>query len=156
VRDYPKILRDAIPEILERSALAIEARAKEMAPVDTGIMRSSINTILDLENNRAIVECIAPHAIWMEYGRPPGKMPPVEALEPWAKRHGFKSAWPLAMAIKKRGIEVGSVESPMLVSFHGRGAYRPFMRPAAYQTMPYIRQQIKDALDGEISKYRMK
>ena len=48
----------------------------------------------------------APHHSTVEKGRRPGTMPPPALLEAWARRKlGIRGlGWPMALAIKKRGI----------------------------------------------------
>jgi len=145
-RDYDEIIKKAMPEILNKSTLIIEARAKEMAPVDLGIMRSSIYSTI--EGEKANVSVLAPYAIYMEYGRPPGKYPPLEAIEGWAKRHHI-SPWAVMKKIKEKGIEVGTIKSPFLT----RGnTYRPFLRPAAFQSIPRIQNIVIEILKNESAK----
>lgn len=46
----------------------------------------------------------APYGPHVEFGTKP-HFPPPDALEGWAKRHGFDSAWPICKAIAKRGLK---------------------------------------------------
>jgi hypothetical protein len=54
----------------------------------------------------------APYGPYVEYGTKP-HFPPLDALKGWAKRHGFKSAWPICKKIAEKGL-----------------AARPFLSPA--------------------------
>jgi len=45
----------------------------------------------------------APYGPYVEFGARP-HFPPPDALEGWAKRHGFDSAWPICLAIARRGL----------------------------------------------------
>lgn len=53
----------------------------------------------------------APHWIYVEMGRAPGKMPPIAAMEPWTSRHlGDASlAFVVARSIGRRGIKARPV-----------------------------------------------
>jgi len=148
MRDYSQIIKEAMPEILNKSTLLIEARAKQLAPVDLGIMRSSITS--SISQSEAYVKVLAPYAIYMEYGRPPGKMPPIEAIEPWAKRHKL-NAWAVAKTIAKKGIEVGTIESPLKTLGN---TYRPFLRPAVFQSLPEIRRIILQVMNKKLINFK--
>lgn len=45
----------------------------------------------------------APYGPYVEHGTKK-HFPPPDALEDWARRHGFDSAWPICKAIAKRGL----------------------------------------------------
>jgi len=95
----------------EDSVILLEREAKVGArvAVDTGRFRGSITHEIDS----------APMPLWgetgtavnyapaIEYGRKPGKMPPVDALKPWARRHGMpeSAAFAIARKIQKYGIK---------------------------------------------------
>lgn len=70
---------------------------------DTGNAANSLTLKMEKRGFTAKIEAEAPYSIWIENGARP-HFPPLEALEGWAKRHGFDSAWPIALAISKRGI----------------------------------------------------
>ena len=82
---------------------------KDMKKWDTGNAANSMMMKLENAGFSALVGPTAPYAVYIESGARP-HMPPVDALEGWAKRHGFDSAWPIALAIAKRGIP----ETPFL------------------------------------------
>lgn len=46
----------------------------------------------------------APYGPYVEFGTRP-HFPPPDALEDWARRHGFDSAWPICKVIAKRGLK---------------------------------------------------
>jgi len=83
-----------------------EARQKlrDMQAWDLGNLANSI--IVDLVSGGSIAEIgpEAPYGPYVEYGTKP-HFPPPDALEGWAKRHGFSSAWPICKAIAKRGLK---------------------------------------------------
>ena len=70
---------------------------------DLGNAANSIKLEMQKRGFTAKIEAEAPYSIYIENGARP-HMPPVDKLEGWAKRHGFDSAWPIALAIAKRGI----------------------------------------------------
>lgn len=60
----------------------------------------------------------APYGHYVEFGTRP-HFPPPEALEGWAKRHGFKSTWPICEAIARRGLPARPYLSPAFFSQEG-------------------------------------
>lgn len=75
----------------------------------------------------SIIVSMPEHLKYVEFGRLPGKMPPVEALEGWAERKlGDKDlAWPIAIKIEKEGIEP-----------------RPFIRPTLDKVPEIIQRNL--------------
>lgn len=91
---------------MNRAANLILRDAKRFSPVDTGRLRASMTqTVNPVGFPRRIVGVVgtpvkyAPH---MEYGTDHNKMPPVRALEGWARRHGL-NAFAVAQGILMRG-----------------------------------------------------
>jgi hypothetical protein len=85
-------LHDATVRGLKKSALYLEGRvvleisqSTPRAAVDTGDLRNSVNTTP--VSDGAIVSVDAPQAGIMENGRRPGKMPPLQPLMDWVRRH---------------------------------------------------------------------
>lgn len=95
-------------------ALAVlEEQIAGRVPVNSGFLRSSIGTNLYGEDMaiRGEVVSIASYGAAVEYGRKPGKMPPVAAIELWVRRKlGINNdkearsvAYVIARAIGRRG-----------------------------------------------------
>ena len=88
------------------SALDIQKEAKDNLygkHWDTGHLADTI--LVDMVDGGEAAE-IGPTAGYgpaVEYGTKP-HFPPPDALEGWAKRHGFDSAWPICLAIAERGL----------------------------------------------------
>lgn len=89
------------------------ADAKRFSPVDTGRLRSSITGTVSsagfpVKRLQGIVGTNIEYAPYMEFGtgifagNARVKMPPIEALEGWARRHKV-NAWSVAYAIYLRG-----------------------------------------------------
>ena len=105
---YTANKRKQIMGVLDMSALNIETYAKEnlgnAGAVDEGRLRSSVvrQAIGDMVRT---VGTNVEYAPAIEFGRSPGKMPPVEPLKGWARRHGLPegAAWGIALNIKKYG-----------------------------------------------------
>ena len=108
-----------------------EAREKlrEMGTWDLGNLANT--TIVDLIASGLIAEIgpTAPYGPYVEYGTKK-HFPPPDALEGWAKRHGFDSAWPICRAIAKRGLKP-----------------RPFLFPAFLMIRDKFWKRIKEILE---------
>jgi HK97 gp10 family phage protein len=120
-----------------RSALELKTQAQDNAralkAIDTGNLRNSIIVEMSADKSSAEIGPTAPYGIYVEFGtRHTSKMPPPEALEDWARKHGFKSAWPICRAILKRG---------------GLPA-RPFLSPAYFSIEPEFIERLKKILEG--------
>ena len=125
-------------------AIAVQAEAKKLAPVDRGLLRSSIAYEID---TRAVplYAKIGPnvtYGAYMEFGTglftdfagAPMRRhwPPGAALDVWASRHGFKSGAQVAGIIGRRG------------------GLRPrrYMRDGLEKAIPAIRRALQDAARG--------
>lgn len=112
------VLRTPIRKLLQKSAFEVEKEAKKRAPVDTGLLRSSITTSIDFRPvpTFASVGTNVHYAPYMEFGTgllaegEPAKggrhYPPASALDRWATRHGFPEeggGFLVARAIGRRG-----------------------------------------------------
>lgn len=93
---------------LRRRAVRVEARAKQLAPVDTGRLRASIHIVGPLLVGGRLVFYVVTasgYGRWVHDGRQPGRQPPTLALEGWARRHGAGGAeFVIARAVGRRGI----------------------------------------------------
>lgn len=100
----PEFLRGPVRQFLLKSAILMEANVKKETPVDTGRLRASITH--KVEPFRAIVGTNVSYAPHVEFGTRP-HFPPLAALQPWARRHGFppgrQGAFLVALAIARRG-----------------------------------------------------
>jgi hypothetical protein len=130
--------------VLERIGAHMKKKAIRMCPVDMGHLRQSIG--FRIEGDRTVVLfASAPYAANMEYGTPPGLLSDKEKddVTDWAKRHGIKNAYWVIRSIEKNGIKAGTAEKPLHVTSEGRDSYRPFLRPAVYQSIPEISAMLK-------------
>lgn len=100
-------------EAMYQALNILGADAKRFSPVDTGRLHSSITGQVTkagfpVKRLQGIVGTNIEYAPYMEWGtgifagNSPVKMPPIEALEGWARRHGM-NAWSVAYAIYLRG-----------------------------------------------------
>lgn len=123
---YPKVAKKNLSRAAETSGRMIESDAKRRAPVDQGSLRQSIDTYP--RGMSATVEAGVKYAPYVEFGRPPGKQPPISSVERWSK---------------KRGIE------PFLVARKiGRFGTKPqpFFEPAIQKNKDNIRKEFEDAV----------
>ena len=124
----PQLIAGPVKDFLAKSALTVESGAKLVAPVDTGRLRASITS--DLKPTRALVKAAVFYAAHVEFGTRP-HWPPIAALQPWARRHGFPAgrlgAFLVARAIAKRGTRA-----------------QPFMRPALERALTPIRGFLRE------------
>jgi hypothetical protein len=77
-------------------------RLKALRAWDLGNLANSILVDLTADGMTAEIGPEAPYGPHIEFGTKP-HFPPLDALEGWAKRHGFDSAWPIAKAISEKG-----------------------------------------------------
>lgn len=96
------------------SGFDIQRKAKEnlkdLEAWDTGNLANTIVVKREDQGLTSKIEAQAPYAPYVEYGTRP-HFPPMDALEGWARRHGFESAWPICKAISERGLK----ERPFLL-----------------------------------------
>lgn len=85
-------------------------RLRDMRAWDLGNLANSIMVDPEDDGMTAKIEAQAPYGPYVEFGTRP-HFPPMDALEGWAKRHGFDSAWPICKAIADRGLK----ERPFLI-----------------------------------------
>lgn len=94
-------------------ALKIRNRAqaylRSQATIDTGNARNSTIAEFSPKGIESEIGTVAPYAPYIEYGAGPAAghgrfFPPPDALEAWARHHGFDSAWPICKIIWERGL----------------------------------------------------
>lgn len=134
----PKIVRVPARSFLRQSGNVVQDKAREYAPNDRGGLRRSIKTRVDLAAMPRYVEIGSnlEYAAATEFGRPPGKMPPVGPLEVWARRKGLGegAAWPIALHIMNHGTEP-----------------QPYLEPAVRESVPHV-QRLVTAMAAEIER----
>jgi hypothetical protein len=109
-------------------ALKIQARAKaylRTAPaMDTGNLANTILAEFSPKGIEAEIGPTAKYGIYIEFGAGPAVghkkfFPPPDALESWARHHGFDSAWPVCKAIYERGLKPRPYLTPAYDDFSG-------------------------------------
>lgn len=103
-------------------------KLKETGAWDLGNLANTI--IVDPVKGGMIAEVgpTAPYGPYVELGTKK-HFPPLDALEGWARRHGFESAWPICKVIAERGLPA-----------------RPFLLPAFLMVKDKFWKRIKDIL----------
>lgn len=104
-------------DAIEATLLRFQAKATAMAMTrafNTGEMARGYAVIRDMDAVRLLNE--AAHAVYVERGRQPGRMPPPDAIALWAQRalgipaDDAKSAgWAIAVSIAREGVEARPV-----------------------------------------------
>jgi len=108
-----------VSQAIGQGLLLIANVAKKGAPVDRGQYRASIGATgrLGIREVKTLgaeiigrVGTKVKYAPYIEFGRRPGKMPPVSVIEEWAKRHHMAGmGFVIARAIGRRGIKAKHV-----------------------------------------------
>jgi hypothetical protein len=127
--------------ILEKIGKIVKRKTIRLAPIDMGQLRASIDYKIE-GTKKVIIFTDIEYAEDMEFGRPPEPLSDTEKedLKGWAKRHDIP-AYAVIRKIETKGIKVGTVKSPMKMP---NSTYRPFMRPALFQSIPEIKTAIKE------------
>jgi HK97 gp10 family phage protein len=136
----PQFVRGPVHDFLHRIGLAVEGRAKANAPVDTGRLRGSIATTVDEGRLEARVGSNVNYAPFVEFGTRP-HFPPLSAVQPWARRHGFPlgraGAFLVARAISRRGTRA-----------------QPFLIPALHNSKRDVERFTRIIVDGMRNRLR--
>lgn len=86
------------------SLLLIEGDARRGVKRDTGRLQNSIAHSISGTGLEGKVGPSVAYGLYVELGRRPGKMPPLRAIEGWARRHGI-NPFLVARAIGRKGIK---------------------------------------------------
>lgn len=89
-------------KFLLNQAIHAERVAKKEVPVDTAQTQNSIRIERNAGRLGYKVKAHAKYAWYVHEGRKPGKMPPIDAVESWAKRKGI-DPFLVARAIGRKG-----------------------------------------------------
>lgn len=94
-------------------------RLKSSKTWDTGHLANTI--LVERSSDGSIVEIgpTAPYGPYVELGTKP-HFPPPDALEDWARRHGFDSAWPICKVIAERGLPEKPYLFPAYLAVEGK------------------------------------
>lgn len=102
------VIERQMGQALAETGIAVQSRARELAPVDTGRLKNSIQ--YEVRSDAAVIRAGSDgvtYAATMEYGRAPGAaLPPAGSLLGWMKRHGIPEEleYVVRRNISRRGI----------------------------------------------------
>lgn len=119
----PALVSQPLRKFFSRATIEIQGHARQGAPVDNGLLRARIVTEVDraepptfgkvgfLNAREGSAHYMQARAMEFGTGRMGDSevshkathMPPGDALDVWAKRHGFESGWQVARIIARRG-----------------------------------------------------
>ncbi|MCK5019710.1 MAG: hypothetical protein KAS32_21810 [Candidatus Peribacteraceae bacterium] len=111
------VLMEAIANYKSRMLTYINTNPK--IPVATGYLKQSAVDVIGMSqvsglNFRVFFGFNAPYAKYVDEGRPPGIMPPVNPIIAWCITKGIpaEAGWAVAMAIAERGIDAANFFQP--------------------------------------------
>lgn len=121
----------AITTAMRQAGLAVQRESVILAPINTGGLRQSITVELGQDKPYPLSVIIGPsvkYGRFVEFGRKPGKAPPISAIEPWvrlklkvARPRSLRVAYLVARSIAKHGVKA-----------------KPFMEPGRKKALPAI------------------
>ncbi len=96
----------ALKREVKNTALRVRTQAQDniraLGIIDTGTYRNSMIAETSLDGWDAEVGTPLEIGPYLEFGTDP-HWPPLDALEDWARKHGFDSAYPVAKKISEKG-----------------------------------------------------
>ena len=122
LKKYPEQWQQIAGRALGPGLAVLEREAKSRAPIGvTGKSASTIGSTIVREPGSQIVGKVGSGVDYgpysLEYGRGPGKMPPVDKIEEWARFRGMPGAgFVIARAIGARGVKAPRVFSKTLAA----------------------------------------
>jgi HK97 gp10 family phage protein len=110
-------------QVLQKLAEKTATKAFELAPEDTGVMENDIRVEKDSEGYKVVCD----------------------------PRNSSGKDYAIYNEFGTYKMPVGTEENPLAItSTSGKGAYRPFMRPAAYQTLDELDEIINSVFFGKV------
>lgn len=129
--ESPQVIGRELNKYLLNTAIDMQRDSAKEAPVDTGTLQSVIR--LSRSNLRYRVYPESDYAVYAHDGRKPGKQPPVEAVESWARRKGI-DPFLVARAIGRKGtkgkpfLEIAFNKNKMKAEREGRATLNRIVR----------------------------
>ena len=137
-----------------------QANLKSNDSVASGRLRNSGRTVVQPDNT-VDAGFYSKYAEYVEEGRRPGGMPPVDDIEQWVKRKGRKRN----SALKAAGVFSGKSEEQLArsaawaiakdIAKHGTKPH-PFLKPAYEQYRIRIGQFMQNKINLAVEKYKKK
>jgi hypothetical protein len=143
--DEINVPQEVVLKLLTRIGEIVKEKAIKFAPIDYGMLRTRIDFKVDMTIQEVKISCTDPNAEKLEYGTPgePLSEQEKDQLADWAERHDLP-AFPVIRKIEREGIKVGTAEKPLMVP---NGTFRPFMRPALFQSTDEIKMMVKTEME---------
>lgn len=141
----PLLLAIEIHRALQISTLAIEADARRGAPQDTRRLHSSINSRVEgtYPNLIGVVGPSVRYGANVEFGRRAGgKMPPVDALLGWVRRHTPAGSLPRAGQSRDRYLRGRAFALARAIQRRGIRP-QPYLQPALNQNRVRVEQAFR-------------
>jgi hypothetical protein len=144
-KEYPRAIQRGLIRGSARAVNILQQATEDAKSFDRGEYKRGWKATV--EDRSARVFNAAPHAVFVEYGRRPGRMPPVDVLARWAGRKGLAGkgrgkaeravsiGWAIAKTIAKHGLK-------------GRFVFRKSLR-AIREAMTF---ELKKAFDDAVLK----
>lgn len=150
IADFPHLTSAAVEELdkaLTQALAVAETEVIARTPVNFGLLRQSWQTTQTHTSPTAAMGAVVsnwPYAAAVEYGRKPGKMPPVDAIELWVRRK-------LQISDDKRARSVAFVIARAIGRRGTVGRYMAQLGLSAAQ--PYVIKLFDEAIDKAIKRF---
>jgi hypothetical protein len=115
LEQYPRRTTDELRSTMQAGLLLLEADQRRHVAQDTRRLLGSITNRIE-GSGQVLTGRVGPttrYAFWVEYGRRPGRYPPLAAIAGWARRHGVHP-FVVARAIARRGTRPQPFVGPSL------------------------------------------
>ena len=158
-----EVLRSAIDGLKDFGLKIIaqaKANLKNNDSVASGLLRNSGRVVVQPDNT-VDAGFYSNYAAFVEEGRKPGGMPPVDAIEQWVKRKGRKRN----SGLKAAAVFTGKSEDQLArsaawaiaktIKEHGTRPH-PFLKPAYEQYRIRIGQFMQNKINQTVDKYKKK
>lgn len=122
----PQITAKAIDKAIKKSIFTLLINAKKAAPRDQGFLRD--NFVTEFSLLLGVLNNTAPYAVYVHEGTRP-HWPPMDAITPWANRHGIPP-FLVARSIAKKGTKA-----------------QPFFQDSIEESQSDIDRFFREALD---------
>jgi len=131
VMRYPEVSVKNFNDAINRSLIQIQRDAGKLSPRDTGYLKA--NWELNMSFLKGVLRPLSKYAIFVHEGTKP-HFPPIEAITPWARRHGIPP-FLVARSIAKHGTQ---------------GI--PFLQSSVSQNESFVNNNFEKALDKTLNQ----
>jgi len=140
LRQAPDRVQRGVMRGMKRGMARIQRSARENTPVDTGRLRGSVTYQVRQRGDgaRGVIGTAVEYAPFVEFGSRP-HWPPLSAMQPWARRHGFPEG------------QAGAFLVARAIARHGTPATH-FLRNAVKDNQRKVFQDIKREISRELDR----